>query len=109
MRIEKQPGEDGPLAMSILRWISHSKRPLLVDEVCHALAVEWDDDEEPRCDLDLDNMLDPESLVDVCHVLVIIEDESKIIRLVHFTTDEFFNVSRGSLFPDAETQISKTC
>ncbi len=47
-RIEKQPRGDGTLAISILRWISHSKRPLLVDELCHALAVEWDDDEEPN-------------------------------------------------------------
>jgi hypothetical protein len=108
-RIKKQPGGDGTLAMSILRWISYSKRPLLVDELCHALAMEWDDDEEPQRDLDHDNILDPESLVDVCAGLVIIEDESKVIRLVHFTTEEFFNASRGSLFPDAETQISKTC
>jgi hypothetical protein len=109
MRIEKQPREDDPLTMSILQWISHSKRPLLVDELCHALAMEWDDDEEPRRDLDLDNMLDPESLVDVCNGLVIVEDESKVIRLVHFTTQEYFNKSGGSLFPNAETQISKTC
>ncbi|KAI9878652.1 MAG: hypothetical protein M1830_000323 [Pleopsidium flavum] len=108
-RIKNQAEPDNLLGMRILQWISHAKRPLLVDELRHALAVEWDDDEGPPQSLDLDNILDPESLVDVCAGLVIVEEESQVIRLVHFTTEEFFRASRASLFPNADTQISKTC
>jgi ankyrin repeat protein len=108
-RIKNQAEPDNVLGMRVLQWISRSKRPLLVDELREVLAVEWDDDEEPPRKLDLNNLLDPESMVDVCAGLVIIENESKVICLVHFTTEEFFRRSGGSFFPDAEAQISKTC
>jgi hypothetical protein len=53
--------------------------------------------------------LNPEDILDVCAGLVVIENESQVIRIVHFTAQEFFRRSPGSLFPDADTQISKTC
>lgn len=109
MRIQNQAEPDNTLGMKVLLWISQSKRPLLVDELRHALAVEWEDDEDtPRC-LDVDNLLDPESLVDVCAGLVVIENESEVIRLVHLTTQDFFLRALEPVFPDADTQISKTC
>jgi len=36
-------------------------------------------------------------------------EEIKIIRLVHFTTEEFFRSSPETLFPNADIQISKIC
>jgi len=39
-RIRAQGGGKAKLAMTALIWICHSKRPLLVDELCHALTVE---------------------------------------------------------------------
>jgi len=38
--IRAQEGEKAKLAMTTLMWICHSERPLRVDELCHALAVE---------------------------------------------------------------------
>ena len=46
-RIRKQPGEDGTLGMRVLSWITHTRRPLSLEELRHGLAVEYDDDEEP--------------------------------------------------------------
>lgn len=109
LRIQSQGEPDGPLAMRILQWLSYAKRPLLVDELCHALALEWGDDEELPRDPDRDNVLDPESLIEVCAGLVIIEEESRVIRLVHFTTEEFFRTLGTSLFPDADKQIYRAC
>jgi hypothetical protein len=109
VRIQNQPKPDNTLGMRVLQWISQSKRPLLVDELRHALAVEWEADEDPPRSLDVDNLLEPESLVDVCAGLVVIDNESEVIRLVHLTTQEFFLGSLEPLFPDADTQISKTC
>lgn len=109
-RIQSQAEPDNTLGMIVLQWISHSKRPLKIDELRHALAVEWDDDEDLPQDFDDGNLLDPESIVDVCAGLVVIEPQSKVIRLVHFTTEEFFRSSPGGvLFPDADAQISRTC
>ena len=118
LRIQNQAEPDNTLGMRILQWVSHSKRLLLVDELRHALAVEWEADKDPPRNLGFNDLLDPESLIDVCGGLVIIENESQIIRLVHFTTQEYFLRSPKSLFPeslfsdeppDADTHISKTC
>ena len=111
-RIQQQAGDDGMLAMRILGWITHARRPLSVNELRHGLAVEYDDDEDNdlyASELDKDNLLQPESLVDVCAGLVIIDSTSQIIRLVHYTTQEYFSKRRLNLFAQAEVDISRAC
>jgi len=39
-RIKAQEGDRARLGIAALMWVSHSERPLKVDEICHALAVE---------------------------------------------------------------------
>src|SRR6202000_895029 len=39
-RIKSQDEEKAELAMATLTWVCHSERPLQVDELCHALAVD---------------------------------------------------------------------
>ena len=108
-RIRKQAGEDGPLGMRVLSWITHTRRPLSVEELRHGLAVEYDDDEEPDGEFDPENLLSPRSLVDVCAGLVVIDPRSQTIRLVHYTTQEFFNKERLHLFENTENDISMAC
>ena len=108
-RIRKQPGEDGTLGMRVLSWITHTRRPLSVEELRHGLAVEYDDDGEPDDEFDPENLLSSRSLVDVCAGLVVIDPRSQVIRLVHYTTQEFFNNERFHLFEGAENDISTTC
>lgn len=108
-RIRKQAGDDGPLGMRILSWISHARRPLSVDELRHGLAVEYDGNEEKPNEFDEDNMHLSESLVDVCAGLVIIDSSSRIIRLVHYTTQEYLDKERLHIFPNAEVDISRAC
>jgi len=38
-RIKAQDGEKSRLGMAVLMWISHSGRPLQVEEICHATAI----------------------------------------------------------------------
>ncbi len=108
-RIQTQAGNDGALGMRILSWIAHAKRPLSVEELRHGLAVEYDDDAGELDELDKDNLLSQESLVDVCAGLVVIDSTSRIIRLVHYTTQEYFDKERLHLFNDAEVDISRAC
>ena len=108
-RIRKQPGEDATLGMRVLSWITHTRRPLSVEELRHGLAVEYDDDEESDGEFDPENLLSSRSLVDVCAGLVVIDSRSQTIRLVHYTTQEFFNKERLHLFEDAENDISMAC
>ena len=111
-RIQEQAGDDGMLAMRILSWITHARRPLTVNELRHGLAVEYNDDEDNdlnATELDEDNLLQPKSLIDVCAGLVIINSASQIIRLVHYTTQEYFGNKLLDLFAGAEADISRAC
>ena len=103
-RIESQNDDDRQLAERVLYWISYALRPLTVEELQHALAVEPGESK-----LDEDNIPDEELLTSLCAGLVIVDKESNIIRLVHYTTQEYFNSIRASRFPGAQTSIASTC
>ena len=105
----KQAGDDGTLGMRILSWITHARRPLLVDELRYGLAVEYSDDGEGLEEFDEDNLLLPGSLVDVCAGLVVIDSTSQMVRLVHHTTQEYFDKARLHLFKGVEVDISRAC
>ena len=108
-RIKLQEEDDTKLGMNILQWLAHAKRPMKVDELRHALAVEYERGSNPPCELDRANILDANDLTEVCAGLVTVEEQSSVIRLVHATTQEFLNEHLETLFPSAEIKISDTC
>ena len=103
-RIEGQNENSRQLAKQVLSWITCAKRPLTTLELRHALAVEIGDTE-----LDEENVSEIEDMVSVCAGLVTVDEESNIIRLVHYTTQEYFERTRREWLPDAETDIASTC
>lgn len=104
VRIEAQITDQKDLAKEALSWITGATRPLTTRELQHALAVE-----EQSSSLDEDNFTDVDDMVSVCAGLVAIDEESQIIRLVHYTTQEYFERRHNYWFPSAETNIAKTC
>jgi ankyrin repeat protein len=102
-RIEGQLPGNRARAKSVLSWITYALRPLTTGELCHALAVEGDKE------LDQDNIPDVEDVVSVCAGLVTIDKESNIIRLVHYTTQEYFERIREDWNPSAQQEIASTC
>ncbi len=103
-RIEGQMPGLRDLAKRVLSWITCARVPLKVVELQHALAVEFDEDE-----LDEENLHDPGVIISVCAGLVTVDDESRIIRLVHYTTQEYFEDTQVRWFPDAHLDMAKTC
>ena len=83
IRIERQFTDQEELAKQVLSWITCAERPLTILELQHALAVEVGESE-----LDEDNLPELEDMVSVCAGLVTIDEESNVIRLVHYTTQE---------------------
>jgi len=79
-------------------------RPLNTMEPLHALAVEV---AQPR--LDKDDLMRIEILISLCAGLVTVNQESRIIRLVHYTTQEYFEQTKHCWFPDAEAEITILC
>lgn len=103
-RIEGQVADQQELAKQALYWITCAQRPLTTVEIRHALAVEIGEPE-----LDEDNIPDLEDIVSACAGLVTVDEQSDIIRLVHYTTQEYFRRTQTRWFPDAETTITRTC
>jgi hypothetical protein len=103
-RIEGQEAGFRELARQVLSWVVHAKRPLSRLEIQHALSVK-----AGMLELDEDFLPESEDLVSVCAGLVTIDEKSDIIRLVHFTTQEYFERTLISWFPDAQRDIVTTC
>jgi hypothetical protein len=57
--------------------------------------------------LDRDFLPEIEILGSICAGLITVDEKSDIIRLVHYTTQEYFE--RASSFSNAETDITVTC
>ena len=103
-RIEGQVNDQEELAKQVLSWIICAKRPLTTVELEHAIAVEVGE-----LELDEENIPQIEDMVSVCAGLVTIDKESKIVRLVHYTAQEYFERTQREWLPNAEDDITTTC
>jgi len=102
-RIKAQGGERTRLGMAALMWISHAERPLKVDELCHALAVEIG---SPN--FNIDNAPSMGTLLAFCQGLVVVDKKSSTVRLVHFTLQEYLQ-AHPDLFGAAHSEMAETC
>ncbi|KAJ7241265.1 ankyrin repeat-containing domain protein [Mycena rebaudengoi] len=115
-RINAQNKEDRKIARRTLIWVANAKRPLTVFQLQEALAVDLDSKA-----LDVDGLLDIEIIVSVCVGLVIIDASQsrsflfnpspghRIVRLVHLTIQDYFDRVQPIHFPEAQTEITRTC
>ncbi|OPB40228.1 hypothetical protein A0O28_0003070 [Trichoderma guizhouense] len=103
-RIDNQKPGLKALAMGALSWIALAKRNLTVEELQHALATK-----EGSSNFDKNDLPDLADISNVCAGLVTVDVESNVIRLVHSTTQEYFERTQSRWFPDAESMMSKIC
>ncbi|KAJ7027038.1 ankyrin repeat domain-containing protein [Mycena alexandri] len=85
-RINTLPQNQQELAQSALMWVVNAKRPLTSVELCEALAIE-----PGTKKLNKDNITDIAIVLSVCAGLVIVEEHSSLVRLVHFTTQKYLD------------------
>ena len=103
-RINGQIKNREKLAKQVLSWITCAKRQLTTIELQHAFGVEVD-----KAELDEENFPQIKDIVSVCTGLVTIDKESRIVRLVHYTIQEYFERTQKRWFPDAQTYITTIC
>ncbi|KAJ9217078.1 hypothetical protein DTO166G4_1133 [Paecilomyces variotii] len=105
-RIEDQVTDQKEMAWEVLSWITCAKRPLTTTEIQNALAVELGES-----DLDEDNISDLDDIISACAglVTVTVDASSSVIRLVHYTAQEYFERTWTRWFPDAHKSIATTC
>ncbi|GAP86698.2 putative nacht and ankyrin domain protein [Rosellinia necatrix] len=83
-RIEDQVQDARELAKQVISWITWARRPISATELQHALGIELG-----SLALDDENLLDIDYMVSVCAGLVTVDHGSQIIRLVHYTMQEY--------------------
>jgi hypothetical protein len=103
-QIDEQLPGDRLLARRALSWITYAQRPLTTKELGYAVSIEPGDKA-----LDSDDIYDIEVVISVCAGLIIVDEESNVIRLVHYTTQEYFERVRLGWNPGAQEQIAVAC
>ena len=103
-RINDQEEGIRELAQKVLSWVTHAKRPLTTIELQHALAVK-----DGKVELDEDFIPEIEDLVSFCAGLVTVDEQSNIIRWIHYTTQEYFERIWTEWTPHAQVDVASAC
>jgi hypothetical protein len=101
-RINGQQPKHVALAKKVLLMVAYARRELKAIELQHALVAGHE--RRVICAQDLPFL---ETIVAVCAGLVTVDEKTNVIRLVHFTTQEYINHQFGELLPITEQYITR--
>ncbi|KAH6892715.1 hypothetical protein BKA70DRAFT_1571638 [Coprinopsis sp. MPI-PUGE-AT-0042] len=92
-RIQDQAPDMCAVAENALVWVLCATRSLKIEELCHAVATCPDTYKFDRC-----RLVDEATLMGLCRGLVNVEEETNIVRFVHYTAKDVVNglVSQSS-------------
>ncbi|KAL9037535.1 MAG: hypothetical protein Q9180_003663 [Flavoplaca navasiana] len=122
-RIESQNQDYRTLAEKALRWVAYAFRPLRVQVLQEAVAIELvergedksDDEGTQDFNDETISFIDDEAIhsigliLDVCAGLLIHDETSGLVRLVHYTAQNYFDAHAGSRFDKGHTCIAREC
>ncbi|KAF6790311.1 ankyrin [Colletotrichum musicola] len=108
-KIRTQAEEDVELAETVIMWILCARRPLSVLALQHAYAVHLlsqDGDGEPMS-LEDDDLPPKEIITGVCGGLITVDGTSQIVRLVHYTTQDYLLRTHGKDLHRPRLELTK--
>lgn len=88
--------------MRTLKWVTYAKRPLRAAELQHGISV----NPESK-DIDENDLIEVPRLISFCGGILAFEEESGLVRLVHYTTQKYLETYFRSM--DANAEIGITC
>ncbi|KAL8856314.1 MAG: hypothetical protein Q9178_007078 [Gyalolechia marmorata] len=103
-RISRQESHLQEIAHHTITWLYLSQRQLRVDEFRHALAVRAGDKT-----FSADNLTELVDILETCQGLVIVEEHSQIMRLLHSTTREFVGRQHNQILKGGSVYLAKAC
>ncbi|KAL8991865.1 MAG: hypothetical protein Q9169_007581 [Polycauliona sp. 2 TL-2023] len=103
-RIENQEPDHRRIALKAMAWVCYAFRALSLKELQHALAVEPGDTV-----LDEDLVMDGQSITSLCAGLVVVDQRTNIVNLVHYSTKSHFDDTRHIQFPEYHAKITLVC
>jgi hypothetical protein len=77
-----------------------------MEELRHALAVKVDSED---AELDWENFASERSLLSCCFGLIIVDEGTSTVTLVHLSLQEYLVTQRETLFPTGHTDIALRC
>ena len=101
-QIKEQRGDRARLGMGVLMWVSHAERPLRIDELCHALAVDVE-----ATDLDPKSIQPWDTVLGSCLGLAFVDKKTSIVRPIHDTLQEY--LSQPEILSNAHKILGETC
>ena len=102
-RIDVSNKDSRVFAHKALRWVAYTYRPLTVDELKEALAIEPGDK-----DLDSDAQPEVDDVLEACVGLLIVNNESEV-RLVHYTAQVYLEGLLATRYRYAHASIAGDC
>lgn len=103
-RIENQEPDHRRIALKAMAWVCYAFRALSLKELQHALAVEPGDTV-----LDEDLVMDGQSITSLCAGLVVVDQRTNVVNLVHYSTKSYFDNTRHIQFPEFHAKITLVC
>lgn len=103
-RISDQSESDFTLAQQVLTWLVHAMRPISENDLETALAVELGER-----NLDPNNIVSVVELLSLCAGLVTLDEESKTVRLVHYTTQKYLSRNPQHLVRNPHRLLANVC
>jgi ankyrin repeat protein len=105
-RIRNQAPDLVEIAETVLFWVVCARRLFHIVELCHAYAtLELAEGNS----LEDDDLPDAELLVSTCCGLVRIDEESQLVRMVHYTAQEYFYKYHVPAIISAHLNLARIC
>ena len=102
-RIRQQDGSRSRLGMATLIWISRSERPLLWEELCHALGVDLG-----AGVFTINNIPSVRTVLGCTLGLVTVDENASTVRLLHLTLQEYLAASPVA-FETPQSMMAEIC
>jgi hypothetical protein len=105
-RIENQSEARKQQGLDTLKWVFLAERQLSVNELQCALSIRPGDKQ-----IDQDGFPTKKSIIDCCLGLVIIDESTSSVRLLHKSLQDYFEkqYEEGRIFQNGHEDIARTC
>lgn len=103
-RIYNQDADRKEVALKTLAWVSYVFRSLSLRKIQHAVAIRPGD-----TDLDKEFVMEGSSMSAVCAGLIIVDQRTSMVTLVHYTAKHYSEQIRSVSFPNFHASITMSC
>lgn len=103
-RIRSQDVDQVTLAIKTIAWVTHAVRPLTLKELQQALAVDIENGF-----VDEEMITDGSGIASICEGLLVVDEDSDAVGLVHYSAKHYLESNISTLFPDFHEVITECC